>query len=177
MPDSTAQPSHRSQSAHAQTVTRRYDPQSPVARARRPVLVLFFSALALCGAMTVNFAVNDFHRGMTSATWPTVKATVMKEGIEGAMALRHASYRYYAQGALFEGNRVRVFTNNRLFSPAAPISVEAGEILSIRVNPANPAQSLVVPGASGFGFMIMIVLGGLLFFLGFGAALRTLREE
>ncbi len=139
---------------------------------KKPVLISFFAAVALFGFIISKFAVDDYRNALVSSTWHIAEATALGDGREGVMRIMGGEYAYYAQGRTYHGRSVRFFVNNRLLNPSPPKSFKAAEQFTVYVNPINPKHTVIVTGASGIGFMIILLVGAIVFFVGLGGMAR-----
>lgn len=128
----------------------------------------------LVGLGIMFFSVKDYRRALVSATWEETAATATRDSREGLMGFYRGKYIYYADGQTYEGRKVRFFVNNRLFNPGPGKSFQAGDEFAIYVHPEQPDIAVVVTGASGVGFAIVLVAGLVTCFFGAGGLVQSL---
>jgi hypothetical protein len=95
--------------------------------------------------------VRELHRGRLSESWPAVAGTMQKPGGRQTAAV----YRYEVAGREYRGERVR-------FAWGRKHPYGAGEAITVYVNPADPKDSVLVPGPNWAPWLPLFVAAWLL---------------
>jgi Protein of unknown function (DUF3592) len=121
-------------------------------------------------------------RGIASESWPTAKATVIDAGYRQKVvrdrgqfqttSVPSISYRYQVDGVEHQSSAIGTNPEAGVSDPTFPQSTPPGATITIRYDPADPAQAVWKPGPSPldwFAFVIpmvvgMVVLGTIVFF-------------
>ena len=155
-------------------------------RQRSLPATLILAGIGLWGAWLLWATVTDYRLARESATWPTVSAVIVdtpSQGLSRLMAQNRQAHLYYFEGHLYQKPAtgfVERFINPVLpeFATSPETAMKPGDSLRLRIMPSAPHkfkpatdQSLIMLIAQliwGFG------VGGGLFFVGVGGALRGL---
>ena len=135
---------------------------------------VFFALLAIWGGCLLFFTVQNYSLARLSVSWPVANAIITDNGKEGFMSMHEGDYVYNLFGQNHRGRRVRFFMNNRIFSGTPKRDFIAGDVIEIYINPEDAKISVVEPGASTIGFLIMLGASVVILFSGLGAEISTL---
>ncbi len=106
-------------------------------------------------------AVRSHRAAAATAGWPTTSGIVTRAEVREVTKSRYATevtYIYQVDGRDYVGTRIRAADpHHRL--PAARAEIEGlavGQAREVFYNPADPAEALLVPGASGEAWLLIL---------------------
>ena len=135
------------------------------------IVLIFFTALAVCGVAGGGFFVHDYARSRASLAWPPVEGIVLSQ-LDGETApLR---YVYSFDGRSYEATRTRNFMG--WFMATKPTDFHPGETVTVYVDPADHAYSVIHPGGASSAFVLLSLLAGCAVFFGVGGVVWTLSK-
>lgn len=135
------------------------------------VVLVFFTCLAVAGAIAGGFFVHDYARARTSTAWPIIDGVVLSD-LEGDHA--RLRYVYLVDGKSYESSRERVFSARFLKSSVRDYA--PGETIDVYVDPEDHSFSVLQPGGAGTAFILFSILSGLCVFFGVGGVVWTLSQ-
>ncbi len=133
------------------------------------IVLIFFTAMAVLGVAGGGFVVHDYARARASLAWPAAEGIVLSRLDGDGGALR---YVYSHDGRSYESTRRRNFVG--WFMTAPRLEPRPGEAVTVYVNPADPAYSVISPGGSGAAFVVFSLLAGGAVFFGVGGVVWAL---
>jgi len=139
--------------------------------------VVFFVLLISAGAALLAIVVDDSRKASQSATWPVVRGTIMADGVEGAIALRGATYTYVADGILHKRTRTRFLAGNRWLIRAPARTFSEGQGITVYTHPANGLFSVLFTEYNPFVFLILLIPSILMIFIGGGGVWYVLSQQ
>ncbi|HVM81103.1 MAG TPA: DUF3592 domain-containing protein [Stellaceae bacterium] len=126
------------------------------------------SAFTVVGLIALPIGIYGRRRARREQAWPTVKATVRTAAIasapgsEGRRFIPKLTYEYTVAGKTYAGDRVG-YTQYRDFSEAYARDYLAkhavGSAVEVHYDPADPARSILEPGAGGCGPLLFSLVG------------------
>ncbi len=140
-----------------------------------PRSMVWFPALfVVIGLAVLVFAVKGYIKSEGSRTWPMVKGRVLssevqsKSDSDGTTYGPDVVYEYTAAGAQHKGSRVHLMDGSSSDIGYAQKLVHrfpAGAEVEVYVNPADPYESVLVPGP-GLGSWVLLIVGAMFTLIG-----------
>jgi hypothetical protein len=141
------------------------------------MIPLFGTAFTAFGLLALPIGIYGRRRARREQAWPTVKAVVRSTAIAPVSAeQRHRfvpklTYEYAVAGKTYKGDRLDI-TRYKDFSESYARDYVAkravGTEVDVHYDPADPARSVLEPGAGGCGPLLFCLVGGV--FLAAGIA-------
>ena len=133
------------------------------------------AAILIAGLALSGLAYNLLHDGFASASWPTAEGKVLSSSISQGendngdeTYMPHVQYTYVANGKTYTSTQIQFFqesSENSRDASAITTTFNEGKTVTVYFAPDNPANAVLIPGASG-GPVVMLGIGVVLTALG-----------
>jgi hypothetical protein len=131
--------------------------------------VVFGLLFGLVGMGVLVYGIMNLNRGRASESWPTVSGVVTHSDVRSSRGdsstTYHAevSYEFVVEGAKHHSDKVsfgEYGTNSHARAARICDGYPVGAPVDVFYSPEDPDVAVLEPGASGFGFFLPIILGG-----------------